>query len=57
MLKHYEKMLNNDIFTRCSEINDKLNEGCVSEARAMVIKLLDCLEKDNDSYATHQSFG
>ena len=43
-------MLNDDIFTRCSEINDKLNEGCVSEARAMVIKLLDCLEKDNDSY-------
>ena len=43
-------MLNDDIFVRCSEINDKLNEGCVSEARSMVIKLLDSLEKHNDSY-------
>ena len=43
-------MLNDDIFERCSEINDKLNEGCVSEARSMVIKLLDSLEKHNDSY-------
>lgn len=43
-------MLNDDIFKRCSEINDKLNEGCKSEARSMVIKLLDSLEMHNDSY-------
>lgn len=43
-------MLNDDVFVKCSEINDKLNEGCVSEARSMVIKLLDSIEKHNDSY-------
>lgn len=41
-------MLNDDIFARCSEINDKLNDGCVSEARSMVIQLLDSLEKHNN---------
>lgn len=43
-------MPNDDIFVRCSEINDKLSDGRVSEARSMVIKLLDSLEKHNNFY-------
>ena len=43
-------MPNSDIFIRCSEINDKLNEGCVNEARSMVIMLLDSMENHNNSY-------
>lgn len=43
-------MLNDNIFARCSEINDKINDGSISEARSMVIELLDCLEEHSNSY-------
>lgn len=43
-------MLNDDIFVRCSEINDKMNDGSISEARSMVIELLDSLEGHDNSY-------
>lgn len=43
-------MLNDDIFVRCSEISDKLNEGNVNDARSMVIKLLDNLRTHDNPY-------
>lgn len=43
-------MLNDEIFDICLKINTKLNDGYVSDARSMVINLLDSLEGRDNCY-------